>query len=332
MFVVVDRFTKYVHFIPLAHPYTAAKVAQLFMQHVFKLHGLPSTIVSDRDPVFTSKFWSELMKLQGIGLAMSSSYHPQTDGQTEVVNKSLEHYLRAFAADRPQAWVDCLPLAEFWFNTNFHSSLKLTPFEALYGYPPPKLVDYVLGTTRVAAVDSLLQDRQQLFSLLKSNLAAAQERMKWFADKKRVDRSFAVGDWVYLRLQPYKQSSVQSKKFGKLAPRFYGPYQVIQKVGEVSYKLDLPAGSQIHPVFHVSNLKGKLGAQVVPRPALPAVSVDQILNPEPVAILATRSHQLRSRLITQVLVQWQDESKDDATWENLFVLQQKFPHLVGKVL
>ena len=96
------------------------------------------------------------VKLQGIGLAMSSSYHPQTDGQTEVVNKSLEHYLGAFAADRPQAWVDCLPLAEFWFNTNFHSSLKLTPFEALYGYPPPKLVDYVPGTTRVAAVDLLL--------------------------------------------------------------------------------------------------------------------------------------------------------------------------------
>ena len=132
VFVVVDRFTKYVHFIPLAHPYTAAKVAQLFMQYVFKLHGLPSTIVSDRDPVFTSKFWSELMKLQGISLAMSSSYHPQTDGQIEVVNKSLEHYLRAFVADRPQAWVDCLPLAEFWFNTNFYSSLKLTPFEALY--------------------------------------------------------------------------------------------------------------------------------------------------------------------------------------------------------
>ena len=113
VFVIVDIFTKYAHFIPLAHPYTAAKVAQLFMQFVFKLHGLPSTIVSDRDPVFTSKFWSELIKLQGISLAMSSSYHPQIDGQTEVVNKSLEHYLRAFAADRPQAWVDYLPLAEF---------------------------------------------------------------------------------------------------------------------------------------------------------------------------------------------------------------------------
>lgn len=87
---------------------------------------------------------------------MSSSYHPQTDGQTEVVNKSLEHYLRAFVADRPQSWVDWLPLAEFWFNTNFHTSLKLTLFEAFYGYSPPKVVDYVLGTTRVVVVDSFL--------------------------------------------------------------------------------------------------------------------------------------------------------------------------------
>ena len=324
VFVVVDRFTKYVHFIPLAHPYTAAKVAHL-------LHGMPSTIVSDKDLVFTSKFWSELMKLQGITLAMSSSYHPQSDGQTEVVNKSLEHYLRAFAADRPHSWVDWLPLAEFWFNTNFHTSIKLIPFEALYGYSHPKVVEYVLGVTRVAAIDSYLQDRQQLFSLLKHNLNVAQERMTWFANKKRVDRSFEVGDQVYLRLQPYKQSPVQSKQFGNLAPHFYGPFQIVQKVGQVSYKLDLPKGSQIHPVFHVSNLKAKLGAYVIPRPALPVVSADQILAPKPVAVLDTRTHQLRSRLITQVLMHWQVESKDDATWESLFELQQKFLHLVGKV-
>ena len=160
LFVVMDRLTKYVRFIPLPHPYTATKVAHLFTQFVFKLRGMPSTIVSDKDPVFTSKFWSELMKLQGINLALSSFYHPQSDGQTEVVNKSLEHYLRAFAADKPQSWVDWLPLTEFWYNTNFHTSLKLTPFEALYVYPPSKVLEYVLGSTRVAVVDSLLRDRQ----------------------------------------------------------------------------------------------------------------------------------------------------------------------------
>ena len=120
---------------------------------------MPASVVSDRDPIFTSHFWKELMKLQGVELAMSSAYHPQTDGQTEVVNRSLEQYLRAFAAAKPTAWVDWLPLAEYWFNTNFYSSTKVTPFEALYGYPPLRLLDYIPGTTSVEVVDDHLQKR-----------------------------------------------------------------------------------------------------------------------------------------------------------------------------
>ncbi|XP_075650076.1 uncharacterized protein LOC142620614 [Castanea sativa] len=143
--------------------------------YVFKLHEMLASIVSDRDPVFTSHFWQELMRLQGVQLAMSSAYHPQSDGQTEVVNKSLEHYLRAFATDRPHSWADWLPLAEFWFNSNFQTSTKLTPFETLFGYPPPRLLDYILGTTKVDSVDVHLRTRQQLLSLLKHNLLAIQE-------------------------------------------------------------------------------------------------------------------------------------------------------------
>lgn len=123
MFVVVDRLTKYAYLMHLSYPYTTAKVANLYLQFVFKLHGMPSTIVSDRDHVFTSLSWKELMRLQGVTLSMSSSYHPQANGQTEVVNKSLEHYLRAFAANKPNTWVEWLPLAEYWFNTNFHTPL-----------------------------------------------------------------------------------------------------------------------------------------------------------------------------------------------------------------
>ena len=166
---------------------------------------MPTSIFNDRDPIFTSHFWQELMKLQGIQLAMSSAYHPKIDGQTEVVNKSLEHYLRAFAADKPASWVEQLPLAEFWFNTNFHTSLKLTTFEVLYGYPPPRLkdyigyppprlMDYVPGTTKVEGVDAHLKSRQQLTSLLRHNLGAAQESMKLYSDKHITERSFAVGD------------------------------------------------------------------------------------------------------------------------------------------
>lgn len=133
---------------------------------------------------------------------MLSAYHPPIDGQTEVVNKSLEHYLRAFAANKPTTQVEWLPLAEFWFNTNFHVSIKMTPFEALYVYPPPRLFDYIPGTTKVDSVDVHLKSRQQLTTLLKHNLLATQERMKLFTDKHRIEKEFAMGDWVYLRLQP----------------------------------------------------------------------------------------------------------------------------------
>ena len=115
-----------------------------------------------------------------------------------MVNKSLEHYLRAFAVDKPATWVEWLPLAEFWFNDNFHTSLKLTPFQALYGYPPPRLMDYIPGTTKVKGVDAHLKSRQQLTSLLRQNPIVAQERMKLYANKHRTKRSFSVGDWVFL--------------------------------------------------------------------------------------------------------------------------------------
>uniref|UniRef100_A0A2N9IYS4 Integrase catalytic domain-containing protein n=1 Tax=Fagus sylvatica TaxID=28930 RepID=A0A2N9IYS4_FAGSY len=330
--VVVDRLTKYVHFIPLSHPYTAAKVASLFMQHVFKLHGLPSSIVSDRDTAFTSIFWQELFIKQGIELAMSSAYHPQTDGQTEVVNRSLEQYLRAFASDKPQQWVDWLPLAEFWFNTNYHTSTHTSPFEALYGYPPPTLMEYIPGTTKVEAVEDHLSQRQQALALLKANLAAVQERMKLQTDKHRQEREFQVRDWVYLRLQPFKQRSMH-QKMGKLAPKFYGPYQVIQRIGAVAYKLDLPADAKIHPVFHVSCLKMKLGQSILPLPQLPPVDAVEQLTPEPAQVLHSRNiNTRRHKGGTEVLVQWRGTSKADATWEPLHKLQQQFPHLVDKVL
>ena len=127
---------------------------------------------------FTSLFWEELFRRQGVDLVMSSSYYLQSDGQTEVVNKSLEYYLRAFAANKPSLWVEWLPLAEYWFNTNYHTSIKLSPFEALYGYLPLRLIEFVPRLTRVAAVEDLLEHRQQVMRLLKHNLVASQARMK----------------------------------------------------------------------------------------------------------------------------------------------------------
>lgn len=125
--VVVDRFTKYAHFIPLSRPFTTLQVAVVFMNNVFKLHGLPQAIISDRDKIFTSNLWKELFKLLGTDLQMSSAYHPHTDGQTERVNQCLETYLRCFVHSCPSKWSSWLHLAEFYYNTSFHSSLGNTP-------------------------------------------------------------------------------------------------------------------------------------------------------------------------------------------------------------
>lgn len=205
LFVVVDRLSKYAYFIPLSHPYTATTVAQAFMTNIFRLHGLPKSFVSDRDTTFTSAFWRELFKAQGTKLTYSTTYHPQTDGQTEIVNKCVEGYLQCFVSDKPKEWVMWVPLAEWWYNTNYHCSTKFTPFEVVYGTQPPRLLPYELGTTKVAAVDETLHTREQMLVLLKENMHKAQNHMRKYADLNRSERKFTVGDWVYLRLQPYRQ-------------------------------------------------------------------------------------------------------------------------------
>lgn len=232
--VVVDRFSKYDHFLPLSHPYSASQVATIFLANVFKLHGMPKTIVSDRDPIFTSSFWQELFHLQGISLAFSSAYHPQSDGQTEALNKCLETFLRCYAGTKPKEWSVWLPMAEWWYNTNHHSSTGFTPFEAVYGYSPPTLLSYIPGTTANLAVDTQLRDRNKIINLLKEHLLLAQNRMKLQADKHRTKREFQEGDWVYLRLQPYQQKSVSMRKNLKLSPRFYGPFRILKKIGTVA--------------------------------------------------------------------------------------------------
>jgi hypothetical protein len=131
--VVVDFLSKYAHFCALQHSFTTSMVAQIFMDQVFKLHGMPYSIVFYRDPTFKRNFWQELFKIQGTKLHLSTTYHPQTDGQMKVVNKCLETYLRCFSLEKQNQWAQWLPLAEWWYNTSYHTATHMTPFEAVYG-------------------------------------------------------------------------------------------------------------------------------------------------------------------------------------------------------
>ena len=211
--VVVDRFTKYAHFFALKHPYSAITVAKVLYDGVIKLHGMPQTMVSDRDKVFTSQVWTELFKLVGVQLRFSTAYHPQTDGQTERVNQCLEMYLRCAVSDNPKQWRSWLAQAEFWYNTNFHSALGCSPFKALYGYEPTLGIPCPVPPDATPQVSEFMSSRD----LLKDHLLKAQTRMKLYADKNRHDVVFQVGDSVLLKLQPYAQSSLVNRPFPKLA-------------------------------------------------------------------------------------------------------------------
>ena len=144
--MVVDRFSKYAHFIALSHLYTASSIARAFFDSIVQLHGFPTSIVNDRDPVFSSHMWCNLFKMADVQLHFSTAFHPQTDGQSEVVNKVRAMYLRCTRGDRPHAWVDWLAWVEYCYNTSYHTALRATPIEVVYGRPPPALLPHTTAT------------------------------------------------------------------------------------------------------------------------------------------------------------------------------------------
>ncbi|KAI5396610.1 hypothetical protein KIW84_062710 [Lathyrus oleraceus] len=280
--------------------WVARSIAEIFCKEIIKLHGLPLSIVSDRDPIFMSNFWREIFKLQGTKLKMSTTYHPESDGQTEVVNRCLETYLRCFIVDQPRTWVTWIHWAEYWYNTTYHASTGKTPFEVVYGRLPPRLTRWVQGETRVASVQRDLMDRDEALKQLKIQLMKAQERMKSQANKKRSDRSFMCGEWVFVKLRAHRQQSVVTRINAKLAAKYYGPYPIIERIGAVAYKLKLPEGSRVHPVFHVSLLKKAVG-NYQEDTELPDLLEEHVEVYEPEAVLATRKVKQHGEEVKQFL-------------------------------
>jgi hypothetical protein len=229
-----------------------------------------------------------LFSCLGTQLAHSSSYHPQSDGQTDIVNKCLEGYLHFFVYDKQTQCGKWLPLAEWWYNTSFHTATKMTPFMALYGYHPTSITSSLKEKSKVQAVEDHIDNQQQVVQILKDNLTMAHNRMKQQVDQHCSERSFDVGDWVLLRLQPYKKMSLkQAKKDNKLSPKYYGPYKVLQKISTMAYKLQLPASSRVHPVFHVSCLRKVIGDKISVQTIFPELDEEGKIILEPEAITDT---------------------------------------------
>lgn len=330
--VVVDRFTKYVHFLPLKHPFSALQVAEVFLDQVAKLYGMPKSIVFDRDKVFTSSFWKTLFARFHIPLNLSTAYHPQSDGQTERVNQCLEMYLRCAVSNTPNKWADWIPLAQFWYNTCFHTSLQCSPHKALYGTDPSygllpslSLLSEDESSSQSVDAEELLKARSFYSSILQHHLARAQNHMKQIADSKRSFRSFAVGDSVYLKLQPYAQHSVVNRPCRKLAMKYFGPFLILERIGSVAYRLQLPAASQVHPVFHVSQLKQSVPSAVPVFSDLPDTVALDVENLLPTEILDRRMVKKGNAAVVQVQVRWGSLSPHLATWEDYDVLRTRFP-------
>lgn len=321
---VVERLTKMVHVVPTWTTATAPEVAELYFNTVTRLHGLQRSIVSDRDPKFTSKFWEALTKLWDTRLHRSTAFHPQTDGQTERTHRVLQEVLRAYVAERHNDWDKRLAAAEFAINNAPSASTGESPFYLNYGFHPltPATVDLpVPDHTRSQAAADFVSRLNRDLEAAKASLVAAQERQARYANAKRMDASFSVGDRVLLSTANLKlRTDGPASKFN---PRWCGPFAVTERIGKVAYRLELPPTMRVHPVFHISLLKPYREAEADDRPAVrpPPIVGDDVYEAE--RISNRRTVMVNGRQQTQYLVHWQGYPDSEATWEPA-------SHLLGK--
>ncbi|GJT83675.1 putative reverse transcriptase domain-containing protein [Tanacetum coccineum] len=271
--VIVDRLTKSAIFTPMRETDSTEKLARMYIKEVVTRHGILVLIICDRDPKFASHFCRSLQKVLGTSLDMSTAYHPQTDGQSERTIQTLEDMLRSCAIDFGNGWAKHLPLVEFSYNNSYHASIKAAPFEAPYGrkYRSP-----------------VVRPRLDKFN------------------SPRKPMELQVGDSVMLKVSPWK-GVVRFGKRGKLNPRYVGPFKVLEKVGSIAYKLELPQElSRVHNTFHLRFVE------------------------EPVVIMDQEVKRLKQSRIPIVKVRWNSRGVPEFTWEREDQFQKKYLHLFTK--
>jgi hypothetical protein len=305
--VIVDRLTKYSYFVPYLEASDAEQLANTILRVLVSEHGMPEEFITDRDKLFTSTFWKSLMTLVGTHHKLSTSFHPQTDGQTERINQIIEQYLRSYIDYQQTNWVAMLPMAQFSYNSSPSETTKVSPFEANYGYCPAAYHEPRTGQKNALYAQVNVDLLKWLHTQLSLDIQFYAERSAHYYNKGRLEGPrLKEGDKVYLSRRNIKTT----RPSAKLDYKKIGPFEILEVIGVVNYKLKLPANMNINPVFHISLLE--LAPKNAPVIAPDLSEDNEIIEYEVEEILDQAADETGQPLYR---VRWKGHNEQDDTWE-----------------